>query len=57
MVTAEQYRTQAGALYQLSKENSDRIAAFAQILEAIDCETKAEELERGQVPPDKDGEP
>ena len=54
MTTAKDYRTQAGALYQLSKENSDRMAAFDQILQAINYETKAEELERGQVAPDKD---
>lgn len=51
MTTAKHYRTQAGELYQLSRDNSDRAAAFAQILKAADYESKAEKLERGQ--PDK----
>jgi len=52
MITAEHYRTQAAALYQLSRHNPDRAAAFAQILKAADYESKAEKLERGEI--DKD---
>ena len=49
MTTAQHYRTQAGELYRLSRENADRTAAFAQILKAADYESKAEKLERGHT--------
>jgi len=49
MTTAKDYRAQAAALYELSRRNLDRVAAFAQILEARDFELKAEQLERGQI--------
>jgi ribosomal protein L20 len=49
MTTAQHYRTQAGELYRLSRENTDRAAAFAQILKATDCEAKAAKLERGDT--------
>lgn len=53
MTTAEHYRTQAAALYQLSRHNPDRSAAFAQILEAADYESKARILESGQIGKDE----
>jgi hypothetical protein len=49
MTTAQHYRTQAGELYRLSRENADRAAAFAQILKAADYESKAAKLERGDT--------
>jgi hypothetical protein len=49
MTTAEHYRTQAAALYKLSSENPNRVAAFAQILEASRFESKAKKLERRQI--------
>jgi hypothetical protein len=49
MTTANDYRMQAAALYKLSSENPDRVAAFAQILEASGFESKAENLERRQI--------
>jgi hypothetical protein len=49
MTTAEHYRMQAAALYQLSGKNPDRAAAFAQILEASAFESKATKLERRQI--------
>ena len=49
MTTAQHYRTEAAELYRLSRKNSDRAAAFAQILKAADYVSKAEDLERGHT--------
>jgi hypothetical protein len=49
MTTAKDYRMQAETLYQLSRENPDRVAAFAQILQANDFESKAKKLEHRQI--------
>jgi hypothetical protein len=48
MTTAKDYRLQAAELYKRSGTNLDRVAAFAQILEARDFESKAEKLEARQ---------
>ena len=49
MTTAKDYRMQAAALCRLSRESRDRTAAYAQILEARDFESKAEKLDRRQI--------
>ena len=49
MPSAAEYREQAEALFRRARETADDTEALAYTLRAIELETMAEQLERGQV--------